>query len=206
MGGVERHGSDVLSYELVTLTSGADPKRILDGRLEKPPVQVVLSNVLYMTNESGNEEMRRLLEKKREHYPEGTRFIRDPWEADMWVARMCGGEETLVWDNLNLWVSNLMLRSNYHDHFSYESAMYELNSRIHALTKILREQEGKPTYIITHDCDMSFDTRTEQGQWYQKMIARANELLGAWSEQRVFMAGRMNFQTQSVGEALWHLL
>lgn len=157
-----------------TLTSVAADvlKKLPYGTLD-----VVLTNVSY----HDDVEMARILTQKRTEYRPGTRFHATPHGlADFLVnfesARGAGGvATTVVIDNLNLFVSNLMLLYN-SEYLTLPAIREAIFRELGTLTTAKAQGHLSPDtlVILTSEVDHDYTVRTHLGRLYQQLLYDVN--------------------------------
>lgn len=137
--------------------------------LQGQPADVLLTNVAY----SDDTEMNRILAAKRSEYPEGSVFRTSMHE----LSRVLGNSEaeTIVIDNLNLYVSNILLLHN--SYAPLEDAVFEaILQDVSALIEFFLSANlsAKRIFILTAEVDFDYHIRTDVGHIYRRLLYRLN--------------------------------
>ena len=161
-----------LSYFGHTGTSNFDPiRRLLDAH--PTPPTVLLTNVHY--GDDGDYEMQAIIDAKMAQYPSATIFVEAMHELVVPTGE--ADSSTVVIDNLNLYISNLLLLANSQpDSYAMLEAMIvrELSALVHLAIAL-------PTLtnlvLIGADTDFDLENRSPVGLLYNRLHHKANSIL-----------------------------
>lgn len=131
-------------------------------------VDLILTNVLY----DGDAEMQRLVKDKHAIFGKPHFIARHPHKLTPLQELRAEGD-ILVLDNLNLLVSNIMLRYNT---YPSPAVANQILRQIHYLTHILPilSQQYNEIHIFTSTVSNDVDIQSDSGKLYASLLAQAN--------------------------------
>ena len=124
----------------------------------------LLTNIDYSPTEEGR--MAELIESKLKVYPPKSIFYRNVHEIAPLITNLFG--DVLVLDNLNLWISNVLLLYNSSEQ-NWLSIVRRLAEEIDILFRSRDKISFRNIYIIGSETDFDFHVTTALGRLYQRL-------------------------------------
>ena len=154
------------------------------------------------TAEALDDDMRQRIMKHREHRPASWDTLEEPLDPAAAIPSALVGHDTLLFDCLTVWVSNLLLALE-----DEADAEAEILARAGALLD-LYEQTDCRWILVSNEVGLGVIPATELGRRYRDLLGRVNQLFAARADKVYLMvaglkssgAGRLFELGQEPGE------
>lgn len=156
----------VLSHTLTSVASD------VINNLSSSNMDVVLTNVSY----HDDSEMARTIARKKSEYQSQARFHTTPHGLADFIINFESSDTTVVIDNLNLFVSNLMLLYN-SEYLTLEAIRIEIFRELERVVQFRRHLGFNTLIILTSEIDFDFTVRTHLGRLYQQLLYDVNAFI-----------------------------
>lgn len=170
-----------MSITVYSLTLGSHLPSVLGAIVKKvngKSVRIHFTAIDYRG--AGDSRMGLFLDKMRQNYPDNAEITYNP--HTIMLSCLNFPEEYLIIDNLNLWISNLILKNNNIDSFHLDQILFELD--------FLKYQK-KEILILNTETEFDLDVHTHLGKLYQHASKEANiKLLDICSSYQVIFGSR----------------
>ncbi len=145
------------------------------------------------TAEALDDDMRRRIMKHRERRPASWDTLEEPLDPAAAIPSSLAGHDTLLFDCLTVWVSNLLLALE-----DEADAEAEILARAGALLD-LYEQADSRWILVSNEVGLGVVPATELGRRYRDLLGRVNQLFAARADKVYLMVAGLPLELKSSG-------
>ena len=145
------------------------------------------------TAEALDDDMRRRIMKHRERRPASWDTLEEPLDPAAAIPSALAGHDTLLFDCLTVWVSNLLLALE-----DEADAEAEILARAGALLD-LYEQADSRWILVSNEVGLGVVPATELGRRYRDLLGRVNQLFAARADKVYLMVAGLPLELKSSG-------
>ena len=145
------------------------------------------------TAEALDDDMRRRIMKHRERRPASWDTLEEPLDPAAAIPSALAGHDTLLFDCLTVWVSNLLLALE-----DEADAEAEILARAGALLD-LYEQTDCRWILVSNEVGLGVIPATELGRRYRDLLGRVNQLFAARADKVYLMVAGLPLELKSSG-------
>ena len=145
------------------------------------------------TAEPGDEEMERRIRSHREGRPAGWDTLEEPLDVAEALTPLLPCYDTVLFDCLTLWVSNLMLREP-----DTTSARKNILPETQRLLDLYRGGDAS-WIVVSNEVGLGVVPSTELGRIYADELGRVNQLVASEADDVYFMAAGLPLKMKAGG-------